>query len=82
MLYQYVDFFPYCNELSDITGLSIDLVIMIVTKTFKQMQAGKIDSVDGFKQIEDELGKQMMFSGIVIPATDTNDMMKKKVCNM
>ncbi len=79
MLYQYVDFFPYCNELSDITGLSIDLVISIVSKVFKQIQEGKTDSISGFKQIEDELGNQMLFRGIVVPPIDPKTM-KKKVC--
>lgn len=80
MLYQYVDFFPYCDELSEITGLSIDLVIMIVTDAFKQMQEGKIDSVVGFKQIEDKLGTQMLFNGVIFPATNSNVVVKKKVC--
>lgn len=80
MLYQYVDFFPYCDELSEITGLSIDLVIMIVTEAFKQMQEGKIDSVVGFKQIEDKLGTQMLFNGVIFPATNSNVIVKKKVC--
>lgn len=79
-LYQYVDFFPYCNELSEITGLSIDNIIMIVSKTFKKIEAGSLDSVSGFEEIEEELAKQMLISGIVIPPIDQESDMKQMVC--
>lgn len=79
-LYQYVDFFPYCNELSEITGLSIDNIIMIVSKTFKKIEAGSLDSVSGFEEIEEELAKQMLISGIVIPPIEQESDMKQMVC--
>lgn len=68
-LHQYVDFFPYCNELSEITGLSIEIVIQIVTNVFKKIQEGKIDSVIGFKQIEEQLGEQMLYNGFIVKTT-------------
>lgn len=79
-LYQYVDFFPYCNELSEITGLSIDCIIKIVSETFKKIDKGILDSVSGFEEIEEKLGKQMLISGIVIPSIEQEPIMKNKVC--
>lgn len=80
-LHQFVDFFPYCNELSEITGLSIDLVIKIVEEAFMEIQEGKLNSVTGFKKIEEQLGEKMLYKGFVVKTSIEEPKEQKMVCN-
>lgn len=54
-LNNYVDFWQYCNTLSDITQVDIDEVIQIVRTAFSDINNGIISSEKGFKRIEYQL---------------------------
>ncbi len=54
-LNNYVDFWQYCNTLSEITNVDIDNVIKIVRGTFEQIDEGSISSEFGFRKIERDL---------------------------
>ena len=46
-LNNYVDFWQYCNTLSEITNVDIDNVIKIVRGTFEQIDQGSIFNKNG-----------------------------------
>ncbi len=77
-LHQTVDFFLYCNALSEITHLEVDDIIVVVKSVFKEINDGKIDCVRGFKKIEDKLYEEMGVT--VVPAVEKNPVRKQKVC--
>lgn len=79
-LHQSVDFFLYCNALSEITHLEVDDIIVVVKTVFKEINDGKIDCVRGFKKIEDELYEEMGFPSINIPPVEIKPAIKQKVC--
>ena len=80
-LHQSVDFFLYCNALSEITHLEIDNIIVVVRTVFTEMNEGKIDCVSGFKKIEDELHREMAITNLIVPPIDPKPVKKqKKVC--
>lgn len=54
-LNNYVDFWQYCNTLSDITQVDIDVVIQIVRTAFSDINNGIISSEKGFQRIEYQL---------------------------
>ncbi len=57
-LNNYVDFWQYCNTLSDITDVDIDEVIKIVRRTFTDINNGVISSEKGFQRIEMQLTRK------------------------
>ena len=79
-LHQSVDFFLYCNALSEITHLEIDDIIVVVKTVFKEMNDGKIDCVRGFKKIEDELYAEMGVTNLFVPSAENKPVIKQKVC--
>lgn len=79
-LHQSVDFFLYCNALSEITQLEIDDIIVVVRTVFKEINDGIIDEVQGFKKIEDELHREMGFTSIIVPQMELKPAKEKTVC--
>ncbi len=57
-LNNYVDFWQYCNTLSDITNVDIDEVIKIVRMAFTDIDKGLISSEKGFQRIETQLTRR------------------------
>lgn len=57
-LNNYVDFWQYCNTLSDITQVDIDEVIQIVRTAFTDINNGIISSEKGFQRIETQLTRK------------------------
>lgn len=51
-LNNYVDFWQYCDTLSEITKVDIDSVIKLVRNTFADINNGVISSELGFQRIE------------------------------
>lgn len=54
-LNNYIDFWQYCDTLSEITKVDIDNVIKIVRATFADINNGVITSELGFQRIESQL---------------------------
>lgn len=79
-LHQSVDFFLYCDALSEITHLDVDDIIVVVKTVFAEINAGLIDEVQGFKKIEDELHREMRFTSIIVPPIEVKPIKKQKVC--
>lgn len=65
-LYQYVDVLSYCDEISEITGLSIDLVMSIVTEAFDEVKKEKLNSLQGFKKIEEKVEEQVIYQSFFV----------------
>lgn len=77
-LHQTVDFFLYCNALSEITHIEVDDIIIVVKTIFKEISDGKIDCVQGFEKIEDELYERMGVT--ILPQIEASQVIKQKVC--
>lgn len=57
-LNNYVDFWQYCDTLSEITNVDIDQVIQVVRDAFADIDKGLITSELGFQRIENLLTRR------------------------